>query len=226
MKSRLIGEVASLTLVCLISGCLNEDTRVTLPASGIIQRQVSEPSQAEQRTDRAPVISGIQHVSVTLNEEFVFRPTAWDPDDDPLRFSIRNKPEWIEFDELSGTLKGLPGEREIGTYSTVVIGASDGHSTSYLDVTIQVVPDTTRAVTLEWYPPTLNADDTPLMDLAGYRIRYGPDPDNHSYEIDIPNPGITTYVVPGVVSGTHYFVLSAYNSLGVESEAASTVIEL
>lgn len=230
MKNRLIGDVASLTLVCLLAGCLDEGRRVTLHASGIIQRQVSEsaqpeePARPERNVDRAPIITGLPFVSVTPNEELVFRPTAWDPDDDPLQFSILNEPDWIQFDELSGTLNGSPGGGDSGTYPNVLIGASDGISTSYLDMTIEVVGDITHTVTLEWYPPILNTDDTPLMDLAGYRIRYGPDPENHSHEIDIPNPGITSYVIREVVSGTNFFVLSAYNAAGVESETTTAVM--
>ena len=243
MKKRLLGVVGFLTLACLISGCLEEETRVTVHARGIIQREVaqpasevSQPAQPEpeqleepaqsEHVDRAPVIIGLPFVSVTLNDEFVFFPNAWDPDNDPLQFSIVNKPGWIEFDELTGALSGFPVEGDSGTYPNVLIGVSDGNSTSYLDVTIEVVGDITHTVVLEWYPPTENTDDTPLMDLAGYRIRYGPDPDNHSHEIDIPNPGITSFVVKDVVAGTNYFVLSAYNTAGVESETTSAVIQL
>jgi len=219
MTTRVIGNLGLLALACLISGCFDDHNLTRFPASGIIQRP---ESGADLITDSAPVLTGIRYVSATLDAEFVFQPTAWDPDDDPLHFSIENQPAWVQFDELTGMLTGVPEAGDLGTSFDVVIGASDATSTAYLDLTIQVVDATTHSVTLVWYPPTENEDSTPLMDLAGYRIRYGPEPEDFSYEIDIPNPGITAYVVQGLVSGTHYFTLSAYNTVGVESEASGT----
>ena len=57
----------------------------------------------------------------------------------------------------------------------------------------------------------------PLGDLAGYRISYGRMSGIYDYEIDLSNPGIVTYVVENLVPGDWYFVLTAYDSSGLES---------
>lgn len=77
--------------------------------------------------------------------------------------------------------------------------------------------------TLSWVPPTQNEDATPLMDLAGYRIYYGTSQYNYPNVIDISNPGLSEYVVENLDSGTYYFVITAYDALGVESRYSDAV---
>ncbi|HEV8201840.1 MAG TPA: fibronectin type III domain-containing protein [Candidatus Polarisedimenticolia bacterium] len=58
-------------------------------------------------------------------------------------------------------------------------------------------------VTLQW---NANTD----ADLAGYQIAYGSSPGSHPNLIDAGN--VTTYTVPGLVTGnTYYFVVQAYD---------------
>ena len=42
-----------------------------------------------------------------------------------------------------------------------------------MDLSINVIAPTVGSATLEWKQPTVNADGSPLYDLAGYVIRYG-----------------------------------------------------
>lgn len=72
--------------------------------------------------------------------------------------------------------------------------------------------------TLSWMPPTLNTDGSPLTDLAGYRIYYGNQPGNYHSSILVDNPGLTIYVVENLRPNTYYFVMTAINSRGVESD--------
>ena len=215
------GTLLPLILLYLLSGCLEESPRVRLKgavlASGVIERGALG---VEARANQAPIISGARYVSAAQNDSFVYDSFAWDPDSDRLVFSVLGKPDWTEFDEATGRLFGLPSAEDIGTYFDVLIGASDGVNTSYLAVTIEVIAASQQhTLTLAWDAPTRNEDGTPLMDLAGFRIRYGSDPNSYSHEIDIPNPGIAAYVVDGLSSGIYFFTLSAYNAHGVESEA-------
>ena len=55
------------------------------------------------------------------------------------------------------------------------------------------------------------------MDLAGYKIRYGQAARTYTKEITLNTPGLATYVVDGLVPSTYYFVITAFNSKGVES---------
>jgi hypothetical protein len=79
------------------------------------------------------------------------------------------------------------------------------------------------SVTLSWTAPTTREDGTPLTDLAGYYIRYGRMSKIYDEQIKIENPGIVTYVVEPLRPGVWYFVASAYDSSGQESNLSNQV---
>ena len=148
----------------------------------------------------------------------MFVPTAQDSNGDRLTFTIQNRPSWLTFNGTTGALTGTPTEANVGTYSGVTIRVSDGERTTTLpSFSIQVVSLGTKSVTLTWQPPTQNDDGTPLRDLAGYKIRYGQAARTYTKEITLNTPGLATYVVDGLVPSTYYFVITAFNSKGVES---------
>lgn len=104
-------------------------------------------------------------------------------------------------------------------------GGGGGSGTSGVEQTETEVG--VGVATLTWIPPTTNADDTTLDDLAGYKIYYGKTIGNYTNKIDITNPGIATYVVESLSMGTFYFVVTAYDLSGNESKhsnVASKVI--
>ena len=73
-------------------------------------------------------------------------------------------------------------------------------------------------VSLTWTPPTQNDDGTPLTDLAGYTIYYGAaDGGPYPTAILVVDELATAYTVTGLVEGTYYFVMTAYNSENLES---------
>ena len=76
--------------------------------------------------NRAPVISGAPAASVTVGSAYSFRPTASDPDGQTLTYSITSKPAWAAFSTTTGRLSGTPAAASAGTYSNIVITASDG----------------------------------------------------------------------------------------------------
>jgi hypothetical protein len=86
---------------------------------------------------------------------------------------------------------------------------------------------TTASITLGWVPPTQNNDGSPITNLAGYKIHYGTTSTEYTKTIALANAGLTRYVLDNLTSGTYYFAITAYNSLGVESalsgEVATTV---
>lgn len=81
----------------------------------------------------------------------------------------------------------------------------------------------TGGVTLSWEAPTSNTNDTPLTDLAGYRIYYGYSATDLSQTVDITSVGIQTYVLDDLPSGTWYFAVMAINSSGDESALSNIV---
>jgi hypothetical protein len=69
-------------------------------------------------------------------------------------------------------------------------------------------------VTLSW-----NANTEP--DLAGYKIYYGASSGSYTASITIGTQ--TTYTITGLASGTYYFVVTAFNSAGLESGYSNEV---
>jgi hypothetical protein len=80
-----------------------------------------------------------------------------------------------------------------------------------------------NGVTLSWQPPTENTDGTPLTDLSGYTIHYGTQSESYTSEIQIDNPGLTTYVVDNLSPGTYYFAVTASGADGFQSEYSPEV---
>jgi hypothetical protein len=169
--------------------------------------------------NRPPTISGTPATSVMQGTSYSFTPTASDADGDTLTFSIANKPAWAAFNTATGRLQGTPGAGDVGTTSGIVISVSDGKAApvalSAFSVTVQAVA--TGSATLTWTPPTQNTDGSPLTDLAGYKIYWGTSQGSYSNSVTLNNPGLASYVVTNLVSGTYYFVATAINSQGVES---------
>jgi hypothetical protein len=185
-------------------------TSAQLPAFSIV---------VNSAPNRAPVISGTPSTSVMPGSAYSFQPTASDPDGNPLTFSITNLPSWATFSTTTGRLQGTPTAANVGTYSNIVIRVSDGSATASLPAfSIAVVAVASGSATLSWTPPTTNTNGSPLTDLAGYRVRWGTTAGNYPNSVTLNNPGLTSYVVGSLVPGTYYFVVTALNSAGVESQ--------
>jgi len=83
------------------------------------------------------------------------------------------------------------------------------------------------SATLNWQPPTQNADGTPLTDLAGYYIYVGTRSASYEHrQIKLDNPGLASYVVDNLAPGTYYIAATAYNSSGVESRYSQEVVRI
>jgi hypothetical protein len=185
------------------------------------------PADDPPPTNSAPTISGAPRDTVMAGERFEFTPTASDPDDDPLTFTIENQPGWIDsFDAQTGRLSGTPGEGDIGSYSNIVITVSDGSlSDSLSPFSISVVQAATGSVELSWTAPTLNTDGTPLTDLTGYAFYYGTASGSYPNRIEVNDASLTTYVVDNLTPGTYYFVAVAITSGSTESEYSSEAVK-
>jgi len=172
--------------------------------------------------NRAPTISGAPPTSVTAGQAYSFRPTASDPDGQTLTFSIVNPPTWATFNSATGALTGTPTSSQVGTYSNIVITASDGSLSASLPAySITVADVQTGSATLRWTPPTLNEDGSPITNLSGYRIYYGTNSANLSMVLQLPNPGLTSAMVENLSPATWYFAVKAYNTANVESSLSN-----
>jgi hypothetical protein len=71
-------------------------------------------------------------------------------------------------------------------------------------------------INLAWDPPTINADGSPLIDLAGYIICYGTASGTYDHFIDVGN--VTAYNLTGLAPGqTYYIVTTAYDTSNNQS---------
>lgn len=91
-------------------------------------------------------------------------------------------------------------------------GSGDGDSSG-----INVLPKGNGTALVSWSPPIENTNGTTLTDLAGYKIRYGTFPGSYGDTITINNAGLTSYLVENLGASDWYFVMTAFNSSGIES---------
>jgi hypothetical protein len=196
-----------------------------------VQVQVSN-SQTDQALPvanvQAPRISGNPAGSITVGEDYSFRPNASDADNDNLRFSVRNLPQWASFNSANGRISGQPDVGDTGLYNGIVVSVSDGSNTVSLpSFSIRVEQTGLFAVTLSWNPPSLDADGSALQDLAGYKIFYGTQPGDYSNSVTVSNAGITRYMIENLSPGTYYFAIAALddnsNQSSLSNEATARV---
>jgi hypothetical protein len=174
--------------------------------------------QVVAQANRAPTISGSPLLSIVTGLLYSFQPSASDPDGNTLTFSIQNRPAWATFNTATGRLSGTPGLLDILTYSNITISVSDGTAMVSLPAfSLSILPSASGSATVNWTPPTLNTDDTPLTDLASYRVVYGRAADTLDQSAPVSNPGLSSYTVDGLSQGTWYFAVIAVNAIGVES---------
>jgi hypothetical protein len=171
-----------------------------------------------------PTISGTPPTSVTVGSTYSFQPKASDAGGEALSFSVQNKPSWASFSIASGLLSGAPTSSQVGTYSGIVISASDGSGSAALPTfSISVAaassptPPASGTAQLNWTAPTTNTNGTPLTDLAGFHVYYGTSQSDLSQSIDVASPSETSYTVSSLSTGTWYFAVTAYASDGTQS---------
>lgn len=131
--------------------------------------------------------------------------------------------EWAS--DIQGTI-GKGGE-----FSTV-LEAGEHKITASIDVAGKIVSGTVNLTvnpknghaTLSWNQPTTNTDNTPLTDLAGYKIYYGNTSDNLSESITVNDSSAVNWLIENLHSGrSYFFALTAFNSKGVESDLSNIV---
>ena len=214
-------KVSFIAVIGLITGgCLS--------GGGDDSTSAVSPPPPPPSSNNAPTISGTPASAVVVGNNYQFTPTASDPDGDSLTFSIQNQPSWANFEASSGRLSGVAPLGSEGTYSDIRISVSDGELTTNMSpFSINVTQVALGSATLSWTAPTQNTDGSALTNLTAYRIYYGTTSGSYNNEIQVNNPGLTTYVVDNLTPDTYFFVTTAVNDRGVESafsnEASKTV---
>lgn len=114
-------------------------------------------------TNRAPQLSAIDPITIMPGEAFDVIPSATDPDDDDLTFTVLSSGELPTSLLLgNGTLQLRPTPDDIGEYR-FHLQADDGASTTQTEVVVNVVQDTIQATRVSG--KVLNVDGSPLSGL-------------------------------------------------------------
>jgi len=197
---------------------------VTTSAFSITVVNAAPAVPAPPPANTPPTISGHASTAVNAGVAYSFTPKAADANNNALSFSIRNMPGWAKFNTASGTLSGTPAAADVGTYANIQISVSDGKASVALPAfTVAVNQMSAGNAALDWTPPTENSDGSVLTNLAGYNVRYGTNPDQLTQVVKLANPGLTSYVVDNLSTGTWYFAITSYAANGTESSNSGVV---
>ncbi|MDJ0807637.1 MAG: putative Ig domain-containing protein, partial [Gammaproteobacteria bacterium] len=182
-------------------------------SDGMIEVSLNAFSILVSETNQAPLIEGIPSSSTAEGEAYDFKPSANDPDGDTLRFTILNKPAWAAFSTSTGSLSGIPDFSDAGSYESIRISVSDGHSTTSLETFSITVNNTNQ-------PPTISGN--PSSDVAEndtyYFIPDASDPDGENLTFEIENrPSWASFdQSSGSLSGTPDFASAGdYNNIKI-----------
>ncbi len=154
-------------------------------------------------TNDAPAISGTPAAKVNELAEYSFTPTVSDPDDEAsaLTFSVIGKPAWAVFDTKTGRLSGTPQNKDVGTFTGIVISVTDpqgaASSLNAFDITVVNVND----------PPSISdiavqttPEDTPIKGIQ--------------VEIGDPDGGLVTVALSSAINAALIPNTSEYLNIG------------
>ena len=149
--------------------------------------------------NRPPAISGQPATTVQAGEQYEFTPVASDLDNDPITFSVSEKPAWATFDGSTGRLSGTPQAGDAGTYEGITITASDGELSSSIGPFAITVKTSNGAPRISGSPPRTVA--------VGERYAFRPsvsDPDSTVFRFEIAGkPAWASFdVLTGSLTGT------------------------
>lgn len=217
-----IWQSLQIAILMALGGCLDlmgDSVETTETATG------NDDLPPPAATNNPPIISGTPRLAIKIGEFYSFSPNASDPDNDSLVFSIQNMPRWAGFDSTTGELSGVPNLGDSGIYSNITIAVSDGTATTSLPAfDIDVTQIALGSVTLSWTAPIDNSDGSVLTDLAAYKIYYGLSQGNYPNEIRVDNPSVSAYVVENLSPNTYFFVATAINGSGIESDFSNVTV--
>lgn len=208
--------------IAALSACGLDDNNA--PTSATASARSTVPGSSTTTSVPAIQLSGTPPASVVVGGAYQFQPTVVTTGGSAT-FSATGLPAWASVDPGTGEISGTPGSGDVGTSGAILLIAVDGSATASLPAfTITVTPPTTASTgsaSLSWTAPTSNTNGTPITDLAGYHIYYGTTAGSLDTFIDVPGGATTEYEISNLASGTYYFTVTAYNSLGLESAASN-----
>lgn len=164
-------------------------------------------------TTPPPVATPAPTVTLTANPTTVRSGNAA-----TLSWSASNATQCTASGGWSGT-KATSGSQSTGslvTNNSYTLTCSGAGGSTSRSVTVTVETATTGTADLSWIAPTTNTDDSPLTDLASFRIYHGLTAGSLQH-VGTVGASELTYRVSNLASGIHYFAVTAVNLAGAES---------
>ena len=76
---------------------------------------------------------------------------------------------------------------------------------------------------VSWTAPTMNADNSALTNLAGFKVVFGNSATTLTQSVAVNDPKATSVTIPALAAGTWYFAVRAVNALQIESADSPVV---
>ena len=172
-------------------------------------------------------LAGTPLATIVAGTRYCFLPSVAYNGNSAVEFTVANLPDWADYDAASGELSGQPDVGDVGTYADIRVTASAGGEQDALGpFSIEVVASAPGTAELAWLAPTQRIDGSPLVDLAGYKLYWGPAEDSLCNSVTIANPSIDTFLVEGLTPAAWHFAATAFDSTGVESGFSASVSKM
>jgi hypothetical protein len=163
-------------------------------------------------------VAGPRLDAAIAGQRYEFLPEIGDVDTNSVVYTIENRPAWATFDAATGVLGGVPAASDVGSRQHVRITATAGGASATHEFDLQVVATAAGVAEIALNAPLTRTDGSSLGNLAGYRIYYGKTATRLDHFVDVKDAGVAGAQVSGLTPGTWYFVATAYDASGFESE--------
>jgi len=140
-------------------------------SDGQLSSSLAEFSITVSNINDAPVIGGMPVTQVNEGSVYSFTPTVTDVDEDDVHsFSISGHPDWMLFDEETGSVSGTPVQDDVDVTSNITIavndnsGAENATDSMSFSVVVNNVNQEPTAVA-DRFELVLNANNTYILDV-------------------------------------------------------------
>lgn len=99
---------------------------------------VQEEAAEEDDNVSIPQIVSVPVTEVDVDQKYTYRVKTVDNDGDEVTVEVKDKPEWLSWDDDLEVLSGFPGEEEVGSHSVEIV-VTDGKWRNNQKFSISVV---------------------------------------------------------------------------------------
>jgi hypothetical protein len=89
-----------------------------------------------------------------------------------------------------------------------------------------VPPPASLSLRLAWIAPQVNADGSPLTDLAGYRVKVGTQSGTYTRIVSVDGPHTLSATISGLPAATYYVVVTAIDASNNESAPSIEMVKV